>query len=158
MNKFVMIAFLTLIACTPQQTIATPIVNQYPTLLPTPTLAILTREINEEEKEEAYNFLYEMKYHMATGEYEHFAEEIRYPITVNVGGQRKTFIFVAEFEANFEKIFNEEMIQTFITSDESDLAFTADGVKIGDGLIWFDLICQDPNCDEAEFMITQINN
>lgn len=147
-----------LIACVPTQTPPTPIINQYPTLLPTPTLAVLTREIDEEEKEEAFNFLYEMKYHMATGEYEHFAEEIRYPITVKVEGQPKTFIFVAEFEANFEKIFTEDMIKTFIASDESELEFTENGVKVGDGLIWFDLICQDPACEEAEFMITQINN
>jgi len=95
---------------------------------------------------------------MALGEYEHFAEEIRYPITVKVDGQPKTFIYVAEFEANFEKIFSKEEIQRFIAIDESELTFTPNGVKVADGIIWFDLICMDPACEETEFLITEINN
>jgi len=134
----------------------TEILNQYPTPLPSPTLAVLTQPIEDEE--EAFNFFYEQKIHVALGEYEHFAEEIRYPITANVDGQPKTFIYAAEFEANFEKIFSEEIIQKFISTDESELTFTPNGVKAVDGLIWFDLICMDPSCGNAEFLITAINN
>ncbi len=160
MKKITLVLFLFFAACAPMQAPAVPtqVINQYPTLLPTPTLAVLTREINEEEKEEAFNFFYELKIQMATGEYEHFTEEIRYPITVQVDGFPKTFIFAAELEASFEKIFTEEIIQKFIAIDESELTFTPDGVKVANGIIWFDLICQDPNCNTAEFMITQINH
>jgi len=108
--------------------------------------------------EEAFDFFYELKNNMALGEYEHFAEEIRYPITVQVDGKPKTFIFVAEFEANFEKIFSDDVIQKFISTDESELTFMPDGVKVADGIIWFDLICTDAACEEAEFLITEINN
>jgi hypothetical protein len=133
-------------------------VNQYPTPLPTPTLAVETRPIHNDEMEEALNFFYELKIQMALGEYEHFAEEIRYPITVKVDGQPRTFIFAVEFEANFEKIFSEDAIQRFISTDESELTFTPNGVKVADGIVWFDLICMDPECENAEFLITQINN
>ena len=50
------------------------------------------------------------------------------------------------------------MIRKFISTDESELTFTPDGVKVANGMLWFDLICMDPACEEAEFLITEINN
>lgn len=159
--NIIIILFL-LSACAPTTALApvepTRIINQYPTMLPTPTLAVVTKAIEGDEMTEALNFFYELKIQMAARDFHHFVNEIRYPITVNVDGQPRAFVFAAELEANIEKIFSEEEIMAFISTDESALAFTADGVKVGDGIIWFDLICLDPACDEAEFMITQINN
>lgn len=160
MKKIFFCTLLFLVSCGQLQTATalppTEVLNQYSTPLPSPTLAVLTQPIENEE--EAFNFFYELKNNMALGYYEHFAEEIRYPITVNVDGQPKTFIYVAEFEANFEKIFSENVIQKFISTDESELTFTPNGVKVADGIIWFDLICMNPACDDAEFLITAINN
>jgi hypothetical protein len=158
MKKLILFLGLWLCACASPPGTTPVFVDQYPTMLPTPTLAVNTKPIGDGEMEEALNFFYELKVRMATGEYEHFAEEIRYPITVRVDGVPKTFIFVAEFEENFEKIFSKEAIQKFISTDESELTFTPDGVKVADGLIWFDLICMDPACEEAEYLITEINN
>ena len=106
---------------------------------------------------EALNFFYELKNQVALGEYEHFAEEIRYPITVHVDGQETTFIYVAEFTEAFTQTFNTEKIQKFISTDESELTFTPNGVKVADGIIWFNLICMDLICENAEFLITEIN-
>lgn len=156
MKNFVFVFVLFLVACGSSQP-AMPI-TVYPTQLPTPTLAVQTKSIEEDEKEEAFNFFYELKNKMALREYEHFAEEIRYPITVTVNGNPKTFIYVAEFEQNFENIFTEEIIQKFIATDESELTFTPKGVKVANGILWFDLICMDPACEDAEFFITGINN
>ena len=75
-----------------------------------------------------------------------------------MNGQQRTFVYVAEFEAFFEDIFSDEDVKRFISTDESELTFTENGVKVANGLIWFDLICMDPDCDEAEFLITEINN
>jgi len=160
MKKFFVLFAFILAACAPSLTpvVSTAVLDQFPTLMPTPTLAILTRQIDEGEKEEAFNFFYEMKNHMAAGEYEHFAEAIRYPITVKVDGQPKSFVYAAEFEHFFEKIFTKEMIKTFISTDESELTFTPQGVKVADGVVWFDLICLDPSCMNTEFMITEIKN
>lgn len=161
MRKLFFLLVFILAACAPSQlttVIPTEIPDQYPTPLPTPTLASITKPIAEEEKEEAFNFFYELKNNMALGEYEHIAEEIRYPMTVQVDGQPKTFVYVAEFEANFEKIFSEEVIQKLISTDESELTFTEQGVKVANGIMWFDLVCLDPNCENAEFLITEINN
>jgi hypothetical protein len=162
MKKIILFAVLLLASCVPatepSPAAATPIVNRYPTLLPTPTLAVQTKLIQESDREDAYNFFYELKNNVALRKFEHFAEEIRYPITVNVDGKPKTFIYVAEFESNFEKIFSADTIQKFISTDESKLTFTPDGVKVADGIIWFNLICMDPACQETEFMITEINN
>jgi hypothetical protein len=160
---FLLLGFL-LAACAPAPATpeitetATPIFNQYPTLMPTPTLAVVTKPIIEAEKENAYNFFYEMKNKMALKDYDHFAEEIRYPITVRMDGQPKTIVYAAEFDANFEKIFSPEQIQKFISTDESELTFTPTGVRVADGMVWFDLICMDPACEEAEFLLTEINN
>jgi len=153
---------LFLVSCGPVQTATTvpptKILNQYSTRFPAPTLAVNAKRIEDAEKAAAFNFFYEQKNNLALGKYEHFAEEIRYPITVKVDGQLKTFIYAAEFEANFEKIFSEEMIHRFISTDESELTFTLNGVKVADGLIWFDLLCMDAACEDAEFLITEINN
>jgi hypothetical protein len=160
MKRIYLAILLFLTACGAAQSAGSPgvIVNQYPTLLPTPTLAVLTKTIEEDEKAEALDHFYEMKLRMASKEYDHFAEEIRYPITVKVDGQPQTFVYAAEFEANFEKIFSPEEFNKFISTDESELTFTPNGVKIADGLVWFDLICMDPSCENSEFLITQINN
>src|SRR5215216_5165690 len=99
MKKLILLLGLCLCACVSSPGAAPVFVDQYPTMLPTPTLAVNTKPIEEEEKEKAFDFFYELKNNMALGKYEHFAEEIRYPITVQVDGQPKTFIFVAEFEA-----------------------------------------------------------
>ncbi|MDQ3005340.1 MAG: hypothetical protein M3R47_08150 [Chloroflexota bacterium] len=159
MKSLVLLSALFFVACGPLQPVIPPteIIDQYPTPLPTPTLAVNTKPIGEDELGEALNFFYELKNDMALGEYEHFAEKIRYPISLDVDGKPKTFIFVAEFEANFEKIFSEDEIQKFISTDESELTFTPNGVKVVDGIIWFDLICMDPACENAEFLITEIN-
>lgn len=155
MEKLVLFLTLFLVGCGSLQS-STPI-TIYPTLLPTPTLAVNTKPILGADIEAAYNFFYHLKIHMVSREYEHLAEEIRYPITVNVDGQANTFIYVAEFNANFQKIFTAEKVQKFISIDESELSFTPAGVKVADGIMWFDLICTDPACDTAAFLITEIN-
>jgi len=162
LSKFLLCVLLFPVSCAPAQMATTvpptEVLNQYPTLMPTPTLAVNTRPIGEAEKEEAYDFFYGQKIHVTLGEYEHFAEAIRYPITANVDGKPRTFIFPAELEASFEKIFSQETIQQLASTDESALTFTDQGVKVGDGILWFDLICMDPACDAAEFLVTEINN
>lgn len=99
----------------------TTFVDQYPTLMPTPTFATSTRPMGTDETEAAFGFFYELKNHAALGEFEHFAEEIRYPITVKVDGKAKTLFYAAEVEANFEKILSEDVIQKFISTDDSKL-------------------------------------
>jgi hypothetical protein len=164
MKKLLPLAVFLLAACapapvaTPVDTTATPIMNQYPTQMPTPTLAVKTRPVGEDQKEEAYHFFYELKNHVALKDYEHFAEAVRYPITVQVDGQPKTFVYAAEFEANLEKILGKDAIQKFISTDESELVFTPQGIRVADGKVWFDLICTDSDCKEAEFMVTEIKN
>lgn len=155
MKKLVLFLTLFLAGCASLQP-STPL-TIYPTLLPTPTLAVDTKPIRGADIEAAYNFFYHLKIHMVSRENEHLAEEIRYPITVNVDGEAKTFIYVAEFNANFQEIFTAEKVQKFISIDESELTFTPAGVKVADGIMWFDLICMDPGCDTASFLITEIN-
>jgi hypothetical protein len=101
MNKLVLFLGLLLVSCASLQP-STP-VTIYHTSLPMPTLAVNTKPIGEAEMEEAFNFFYSLKIHMALGEFEHLAEKIRYPITVHVDGQPKAFVQVAEMDANFER-------------------------------------------------------
>ena len=155
MKKLILIFALFLVGCGSFQP-STP-VTIYPTLLPTPTLAVKTKPIVEAEKEAALNFFYHVKVHMLSREFEHLAEEVRYPIIVNIGEQPKTFIYAADLGANFRRVFTDEKVQELITTDESALTFTPSGVKVADGIIWFDLICTDSTCDQATFLITDIN-
>src|SRR5687768_3095050 len=126
MNKLVLFLGLLPVSCASLPP-STP-VTIYPTLLPMPTLAVNTKPIGEADIEAAHNFFYHLKIHVVSRDYEHMAEEIRYPITVNVEGQEKTFIYVAELTAYFTRIFSDEKIQQFVSIDESELTFTPDGV------------------------------
>lgn len=157
MKKLFLLFLLFLTACASFAEPSFP-VNQYPTPFPTPTLAVMTKPMGDAEKEAAQEFFYHVKVHLLSVEFEHIAEEVRYPITVNVEDQPKTYAYTAEFAADFKKIFNDELTQKITSTDESELSFTPNGVKVADGIIWFDLICMDPGCNEAEFLITQINN
>lgn len=132
--------------------------NSISVQMPTPTLANQTKPLGDAEREQAYDFFYELKNLMALGEYEHFAENIRYPITINMDDQSRTFVYVADVEANFAKLFSPEDVQDFISTDESELIFTPEGVKLPNDKLWFNLICTDPECEDAEFLITKINN
>lgn len=162
MRKLFLVLLLVLTACGPSRAVtpaaATEVLDQYPTPMPTPTLASLTKPIDAGAQEEAFNFFYELKNNIALGEYEHVAEEIRYPITVKVDGQPREFVYAAEFEANFETIFSPDVLQRLIAIDESELTFTDQAVRVADGILWFDLVCMDPNCENTEFLITEINN
>jgi len=156
MKRFVIAAVLLLTACTsPGRESAA---NQFSTPLPSPTLAVITKTIEGADIDEALNYFYELKIMVAAREFHHFVDEVRYPITINVEGQPKTFVYAATLEVNLDKIFSEEEIKIFIATDESELTFTANGVKVADGIIWFDLICVDPDCINSMFMITEINN
>jgi len=155
-KKIVLFPFLFLIACASAEP-SFP-VNQYPTPFPTPTLAVVTKPISDAEKDAAREFFYHLKVHMVSVEFDHIAEEVRYPITVLIDGQPKTYVYEAGFSADFDKIFPEDKVQQIISTDESDLVFTPEGVSVANGIIWFDLICMDPACAEPEFLITQINN
>lgn len=147
--------FFVLTACLPQP--AEPI-NVYPTLMPTPTLAVITAPVEGDRIIEAEEFFYHMKLHLAGGEIDHLAEEVRYPITVMVDGERKTFVYAAELSAYLPQILTEENISRLMSADESELDYSSEGVKILDGLIVFNLICFDPACENAQFLITEINN
>lgn len=129
----------------------------YPTQMPTPTLAVVTKPISEADQESALEFFYHIKVHIISSEFEHIAEEVRYPITILVGGQPKTYVYVSEFSADFNRIFTEEMVQTIVSTDESELTFTPEGVKMPDGTLIFNWLCTDPACNEAVFLITEIN-
>lgn len=65
---------------------------------------------------------------------------------------------VAEFTEYLPQIFSPEEISKFIATDESELTFTPSGVKVADGIIWFDLICLDEECEDPKFLVTGINN
>lgn len=153
MKKLLILCVFILGGCTFQPTAETI----YPTQMPTPTLAVITRPIRAADQESALEFFYHVKVHIVSSEFEHIAEEVRYPITIQVAGQPKTYVYVSEFSEDFNEIFTPEMIETIISTDESELVFTPTGVQLPNGLMWFDWICTDPACNEAVFLITAIN-
>jgi hypothetical protein len=62
MKRTILIITLFLIACGPIQP---KVVDQYPTMFPTPTLAVNSKPIGDEDKEQAFDFFYELKNNMA---------------------------------------------------------------------------------------------
>lgn len=151
-NLLVVLAFI-LTGCTFQSTPETI----YPTQMPTPTLAVVAKPISEADREAALEFFYHIKVHIISSEFEHIAEEVRYPITILVGGQPKTYVYVSEFSADFDQIFTDEMVRTIVSTDESELIFTPEGVGMSDGTLTFNWLCVDLACDIAAFLITEIN-
>ncbi len=135
----------------------TPIV-EFPNYTATPTFAPMPRPITSNEMSDAENFLLKLKANVTAGVAEEIADSVLYPIRVRLNGQSTRIDSKAAFMKNYGLIFNQSFINTLATVNENDLVASPEGVRVGNGELWFNLFCMDAACAKKEFLIAQINN
>ncbi len=159
----IILAFALLISLACASIIPTPndfppppmtVIVELPNVTAVPTVELQTRPITAEKMSDARTFLLILKTRVASGDDVGIAESVKYPITVGA-----TAIATAdEFVENYDTIFNDSIMAALTNANEEELILLPEGVRMGQGEIWFNLFCVDVACADQEFLITQINN
>lgn len=139
---------------------AATIIVEFPRDTAMPTFAARVRSVPvlSDDMENARTFFLVTKVAAATGDDRQIAERILYPLQVRINGQRAVISSATEFLENYSKIFNAATLEALSPTDEQDLEVLPDGIRVGNGVLWFNLFCMDAACTQPEFLITQINN
>lgn len=159
--------FIWLLAAACGQIIPTP--NDFPTPPATiiveipdytimPTFVPRPQFITSDDMVDAKSFFLLVKINMMAGNDQGVAERVLYPINVKVDGQSMKISTPAEFVRNYQQIFNDTVVSALTETNEDNLLSSADGIRVGNGELWFNLFCMDAACTQKEFLITQINN
>ncbi len=134
----------------------TVIVEDFPTPFVTATIEPHLAMITSEKMQDAYEFQLILVTRVAAGDSIGVAEMVKYPITVDVDGQ--VVISTAdEFEKYYDRIFTDDVIAALNETNEEDLLLLPEGVRVGQGEVWFNLYCVDLTCNDTQFFITQVN-
>ena len=134
----------------------TVIVEDFPTPFVTATIEPRLAVITPEKMQDAYTFQLILVTRIAAGDSTGVAETVKYPITVDVDGP--VVISTAdEFENYYDRIFTDKVITALNETNEEDLLLLPEGVRVGQGEVWFNLYCVDLTCSDTQFLITQIN-
>ena len=133
------------------------VIVELPPVTATTTLAPNMRPILPEDMQEAETFFLIIKTSMAAGDNARIAESVRYPVRVRLGGQEIVLNDPREFLDQYDRIFDGNFIDRLFELDESDLSLEPDGVRVGNGELWFHYFCVDLGCSDSQFLITQIN-
>lgn len=164
MKKMLALAVILLAGCastpTPDDFPPPPpmtVIVELPPVTATATLAPNMRPILPEDMQEAQTFFLILKMSMAAGDDVRIAESVRYPIRVSMNGQETLIADPDQFLEMYDRIFDEEFINTLSGIEETDLSLTTSGVQVGNGELWFHYFCADPGCSDSQFLITQIN-
>ncbi|HNC09240.1 MAG TPA: hypothetical protein PLX14_11080 [Anaerolineales bacterium] len=135
----------------------TVIVEDFPTLVITPTVETRIAVITSDKMAEAQTFQLILLTMVAAGDSLGIAEMVKYPLSVNLD-DTSLILNADEFEENYDRLFTEQVIEVISDTSESNLTLLTEGVRVGHGEIWFNLFCMDAACSETQFFITQINN
>lgn len=163
MKKIVFVFALFLTACgsilpTPNDFPPPPtgIVEDFPTVFVTSTIEPRPAMITQDDMQEANNFSLILLTRVVSGDSLGVAEMVKYPITVKLDTP-VVILSVEEFEQKYDDIFDNELISVIAEINEDDLILLPEGIRVGQGEIWFNLYCVDLSCSDTEFFITQIN-
>jgi hypothetical protein len=140
----------------PPPTLLTRIV-ELPPVTSAPTLEIHPRPIMQSDMSDAQTFLLIIKTQIAAGDYHGFAENVHYPINVDLEGKMKTFTTPDDLAENFKSVLNDRIVNALNETNEDELIILPEGIRVGQGEIWFNLFCVDAACADTQFLITQIN-
>jgi hypothetical protein len=134
------------------------VIVDFPTSAPaTATLEPRLRPVTDDEMAEARDFFLILLTRVVSGDSYGIAESVKYPIAVEMNVM--TMIpGPDEFVAHYDQIFNDRIITALTNTDAEELIYLPEGIRVGQGEIWFNLYCIDPTCVDSEFLITQINN
>jgi len=136
----------------------TTIIDDFPDYTAMPTFVPRPQFITSDDMVDARSFFLLLKTNMMAGNDQGVAERILYPINVNVNGQNMKISTPTEFVQNYKQIFNDTVVSALTETNEDNLLSGIDGIRVGNGELWFNLFCMDAACAQKEFLITQINN
>ncbi len=161
MKKYILLFGLMLLACsslvpTPDDFPEPPmtVIVELPVVTPTATIEPRLAPITPEKMVDAQSF-HLIIYTMAlAGDSAGIADLVKYPLTV----QGLVVTTAEEFDSNFKDIFNDRVMEALSDTNEPNLIVLPEGVRIGQGEIWFNLYCVDLTCSDTQFLITQVNN
>src|SRR5688572_9540936 len=134
----------------------TAIIEDFPTVFVTSTIEPRRAMITQDDMQEANNFALILLTRVVSGDSLGVAEMVKYPITIHLDTP-KVIVSVEEFEQNYDRIFNDELIAVIANISDADLTLLPEGIRVGQGEIWFNMYCVDLTCSDTEFFITQIN-
>lgn len=134
----------------------TVIVEDFPTVFVTSTIEPRSAMITQEDMAEVNTFSMILLTRVVSGDSLGVAEMVKYPITINLDTPT-VIVSVEEFEQNYERIFNNDLIAVITNISAADLTLLPEGIRVGQGEIWLNLYCVDLTCSDTEFLITQIN-
>lgn len=60
-------------------------------------------------------------------------------------------------QSRYAEIFTNKVTETIASQQFDTLFVTADGVRLGDGDVWFAAVCQDGGCAQPDLRITAVN-
>lgn len=112
--------------------------------------------------EEVINFLYWLKWAVATDNAEAVAAKVHYPIAAHVNDKLTRIETAEQFVENYHQIMDDTVTQAVTEQKVADLFANWSGVMIGRGEVWFGGFCTDED-DDGEFtncrtLISVINN
>jgi hypothetical protein len=163
MKKIILLAAFFMTGCgllpTPDDFPPPPmtVIVEIPQVTATTSLEPRMRPILPDDLQDAETFFLIVKTSMAAGDNVKIAESVKYPVRVTMGGQEILLKDQREFLDQYETIFDQEFINTLFEMDETNLTLLPNGVRLGNGELWFKSFCVDPSCSDAQFRITQIN-
>lgn len=131
---------------------------EFPNYTSTPAFVPLLQPITNSDMSDAGSFFLIVKTNMMAGNDQGIAERVLYPINVSVNGKSMTIQTTDEFIQNYEQIFNEKIFNALTEIEDDSLVSGAQGIRVGNGELWFNLFCMDAACTRKYFLITQINN
>jgi hypothetical protein len=134
----------------------TVIIEDFPTMLVTSTIEPRPAMITQDDMQEANNFALILLTRVVSGDSLGVTEMVKYPITINLDTPM-VITSVEEFEQNYDRIFNDELIAVIANISDADLTLLPEGIRVGQGEIWLNMYCVDLTCSDTEFFITQIN-
>lgn len=161
MKKYILLFGLMLLACsslvpTPDDFPPPPmtVIVELPAVTPTATIEPRLVPITPETMADARSFHLKVFTMAVAGDSTGIAELVKYPLVV----QGLEIFNAEEFDSNFKDIFNDRVMEALSDTSETNLTLLPEGVRIGQGEVWFNLYCVDLACSDTQFLITQINN
>jgi len=169
MKKLLLPLILLLLSCRllskndfpPPPTPGTPfpmtVIVELPISTPTATLEPRVRPMLPGDMEAAQTFFLIFKTSLIAGNDTGVTAMIKYPIHVTINAQTVVLKNQAEFLKQYDKIFDPSFATALYALEESNLTALPDGVRVGNGELWFNYFCIDPTCSDMQFLITQVN-
>lgn len=103
------------------------------------------------------NFISKIQSYIVNNKKEQLAEEIRYPINVNIDNKVINIQNKEDLIKNYDKIFTVDYTQAISKARTRDPDVTYQGIMIGNGLIWINDKTIDGS-ESSKLMIIAINN